>query len=237
MVEVAVAPTNLHLTTVQDLLTDNVSVATQNISLTGKGAYTGELAAEQVVDLGIKYTLTGHSERRQLYKESDEVVAKKTKAGLEKGLTVVLCIGETLQEREAGKTDEVTARQLAAVRKLVHTWSKIVVAYEPVWAIGTGKTATPDIAQTAHASIRAWLEEHVSKDAAANVRIIYGGSVNEKNAAELIAQPDVDGFLVGGASLKPAFGDIVKACEAHQEKQAKDVLGGGQSLFEANYKY
>jgi len=114
--------------------------------LTGKGAYTGELAAEQITDLGIKYTLTGHSERRQLQKESDEVVAKKTLAAIKKGLTVILCIGETLEEREAGTTDEVTARQLKAVNKLVNSWSNIVIAYEPVWAIGTGKTATPEIA-------------------------------------------------------------------------------------------
>lgn len=236
-VEVVVAPTALHLTAVQAALNGSVHVATQNLSLTGMGAYTGELNAEQVVDLGVKYTLAGHSERRSLFKETDVEVAKKTQAALAKGLTVVLCIGETLQEREAGKTDEVNSRQLAAVRQLVSAWNKIVIAYEPVWAIGTGKTASPEEAQAAHAAIRSWVSENVSDDAAAQTRIIYGGSVSDKNAAGLIAQPDIDGFLVGGASLKPAFGVIVDACQAHQDKQSKDVAGGGESLFEANYKY
>lgn len=237
MVEVVVAPTSLHLTTVQATLNDNVHVATQNISLTGMGAFTGEVSVKHATDLGVKYTLVGHSERRTLYKETDEEVAKKTKAALTAGLTVILCIGETLAERQAGKTDEVNARQLAAVRKLVSTWTNIVIAYEPVWAIGTGLTATPEQAQDAHDSIRAWVNANVSDDAAERIRIIYGGSVNDGNAASLIEKPDIDGFLVGGASLKPAFATIVAACQSHQDKQAKDVGGGGASLFEANYKY
>lgn len=141
--DVIVAPTNLHLSTVKELLKGTVSVATQNLSLTGTGAYTGELAVEQVVDLGVGYTLAGHSERRSQHKETDEQVAKKSKVALAAGISVVLCIGETGAEREAGKTDEVNARQLAAVRKEVSNWDKIVIAYEPLWAIGTGKTATP----------------------------------------------------------------------------------------------
>ena len=126
---------------------------------------------------------------------------------------MIVCIGETLEEREAGQTDEVNAKQLAAVAEFVEDWSKIVVAYEPVWAIGTGKTATPEIAQSAHAAIRQFLEAKVSKPVADQTRILYGGSVNDKNAATLIAMPDIDGFLVGGASLKPAFLDIVAACD------------------------
>ena len=126
------------------------------------------------------------------------------------------CIGEKLDERQSGKTDEVNARQLAAIRKEVDDWSKIVVAYEPVWAIGTGVTATPEQAQEAHEVVRAWLKKNVSNDAANKIRIMYGGSVTEKNAAELIAKPDVDGFLVGGASLKEGFADIVKACNEHK---------------------
>ena len=127
------------------------------------------------------------------------------------------CIGEKLDEREAGKTDDVNARQLAAIRELVDDWSNIVVAYEPVWAIGTGKVATPDQAQEAHVAIRSWLKANVSAEAAEKTRILYGGSVNDKNAAELINQPDIDGFLVGGASLKDAFKDIVKACNDHRQ--------------------
>jgi len=165
-VDVVVAPTNLHLTTVKEILTGNVAVATQNISLTGMGAYTGELAVQQVVDLGIKYTLVGHSERRSLYKETDADVAKKSSEALNAGVAVILCIGESLAEREAGKTDEVNARQLAAVRKLVSNWDQVVIAYEPVWAIGTGKTATPEMAQAAHSSIRAWVASHLSEGAA-----------------------------------------------------------------------
>lgn len=126
---------------------------------------------------------------------------------------------------------------MSAVRQLVSVWNKIVIAYEPVWAIGTGQTATPQLAQATHADIRDWVAHNVSESAAEQVRIIYGGSVNDKNAAALIEQPDIDGFLVGGASLKPAFGVIVEACQAYQDKQTKDVAGGGESLFVADYKY
>lgn len=126
---------------------------------------------------------------------------------------------------------------MGAVRQLVSKWDKIVIAYEPVWAIGTGVTATPTVAQAAHADIRDWVRQNVSEDVAEQIRIIYGGSVSDKNAAELIQQPDIDGFLVGGASLKPAFGVIVEACQAYQDKQSEDVAGGGESLFVAGYTY
>ena len=126
------------------------------------------------------------------------------------------CIGEKLDEREAGKTDDVNARQLSAIRELVDDWSNVVVAYEPVWAIGTGVTASPEQAQEAHESVRAWLKANVSAEAAEKTRILYGGSVTDKNAAELIEKPDVDGFLVGGASLKDAFKEIVRACNEHR---------------------
>ena len=134
---------------------------------------------------------------------------------LDAGLSVMACIGEKLDERESNRTDEVNAKQLAAIRKEVTDWSKIVVAYEPVWAIGTGKTATPEQAQETHESVRDWLKKNVSSEAASKIRIMYGGSVTDKNAAELIAKPDVDGFLVGGASLKDAFVEIVRACNEH----------------------
>lgn len=127
----------------------------------------------------------------------------------------MVCIGETLEERDAGQTNAVNERQLAAVAEFVEDWKNIVIAYEPVWAIGTGKTASPEIAQEAHLNIRKFLEKSMSKSVADSTRIIYGGSVNDKNAADLIAQPDIDGFLVGSASIKPAFADIVTAAEQY----------------------
>eukprot|EP00355_Strombidium_rassoulzadegani_P000613 CAMPEP_0168612854 /NCGR_PEP_ID=MMETSP0449_2-20121227/3139_1 /TAXON_ID=1082188 /ORGANISM="Strombidium rassoulzadegani, Strain ras09" /LENGTH=201 /DNA_ID=CAMNT_0008653447 /DNA_START=29 /DNA_END=634 /DNA_ORIENTATION=- len=164
-VDVVVAPTALHLSTVQSVVKNNVHVATQNLSLTGNGAFTGELSAEMIKDMGISHTLTGHSERRTLYHETDQDVAKKTKTALDHGFTVLACIGELLEHRESGKTREVNERQLNAIREHCEDWSKIVIAYEPVWAIGTGKTATPQIAQETHAEIREWLGKNVSKEA------------------------------------------------------------------------
>ena len=214
-VDVVVAPTALHISTVQANVSNNVNVATQNLSLTGDGAYTGEFSVGMIKDMGINYTLTGHSERRTLYHETDKDVAIKTKLAVDSGMTVLACIGELLEERESGKTKDVNNRQLNAIREQCDDWSNIVIAYEPVWAIGTGKTATPQIAQDTHAEIREWLAANVSKEAAATVRILYGGSVSDANAADLIAMEDIDGFLVGGASLKPAFHTIVEACNNH----------------------
>merc|ERR1719382_925009 len=179
--------------------------AAQNVSATGFGAFTGELAAEHLEDCGVGWTLIGHSERRKLYGETDADTAKKIERCQEKGIKVIFCIGESLEEREAGKTDEVNKRQLSAVLSAVKDWDSIVIAYEPVWAIGTGKVATPDQAQDAHAAIRAYLKEAVSADVAEKMRIQYGGSVKPANCAELIAKPDIDGFLVGGASTLPSF--------------------------------
>ena len=189
-------------------------VAAQNISEFPNGAYTGEVSAEMLKDFGIKWTIIGHSERRTYFHESDEVVAKKVTLALEQELSVILCIGERLEEREAEQTNEVIAKQLAGAKDAISDWKKIVVAYEPVWAIGTGKVATPEQAQEAHAFIRDWIKTNVSEEVANATRLIYGGSVNEKNCTSLIEQADVDGFLVGGASIKPAFGDIVEA--AHE---------------------
>ena len=164
-------------------------------------------------DFGLNWVILGHSERRHVFGESDQVVASKVKAALDKDLNVMACIGEKLDEREAGQTNAVNARQLQAIREQVDDWSKIVIAYEPVWAIGTGVTASPEQAQEAHDNLRAWLRSNVSADAAEKTRILYGGSVTDKNADDLISKPDVDGFLVGGASLKDAFKDIVRACD------------------------
>jgi len=192
------------------MLNSNILVASQNISAEGNGAFTGEVSAEQVVDFGLQWTLVGHSERRKLFNESDEVVAKKVAKAQACGLKTIFCCGETLEQREAGETNAVLTAQLDAIKSSVNQWSNIVIAYEPVWAIGTGKTATPAIAQEAHAHNRSWLTENVNADVAAAMRIQYGGSANAGNCAELIAQPDIDGFLVGGASLKPEFAVIVK---------------------------
>ncbi|GAB9474978.1 hypothetical protein Gpo141_00012087 [Globisporangium polare] len=214
-VDVIVAPPALHLDLAQQLLQKNIAVCAQNVSLTGLGAYTGETAAEHLVDFGIKWTLTGHSERRAYYGESDEVVAKKTKRALDHGLSVIFCVGETLEERQAEQTLDVITRQTQALANLIGgaEWDRIVIAYEPVWAIGTGVVASPEQAQEAHKSLRQWLAANVSGDVAQKVRIIYGGSVNGKNCAELIALHDVDGFLVGGASLKPEFVTIIESAQ------------------------
>jgi len=210
-VEVVVSPPSLYLTYTRDLLRKDIGVAAQNVFNKGQGAFTGEVAADQVKDAGADWVILGHSERRTILKESDEFVASKTKAALDGGLSVILCIGESLEEREKGITVEVVTRQLAAVAEVVKDWSKIVVAYEPIWAIGTGKVASTQQAQDAHDAIRKWIAEKLGKETAEKTRILYGGSVTDKNSKELATQPDVDGFLVGGASLKPAFIDIINS--------------------------
>lgn len=211
-VEVVVAPPAPYIAlTVATNSQKTVAVSSQNVYTKASGAFTGEISADQVLDLGGKWTLTGHSERRTIIKESDEFIAEKTKFALEQGLSVILCIGETLEERKANVTLDVCARQLDAVSKIVSDWKNIVVAYEPVWAIGTGLAATPQDAQDTHAGIRAHLAKTIGAEQAAAVRILYGGSVNGKNAVEFKEKADVDGFLVGGASLKPEFVDIIRS--------------------------
>jgi triosephosphate isomerase len=197
------------------MLQDKVKPACQNISLHGPGAYTGEISAEQLVDFGLEWTLVGHSERRTLFKELYPEVAKKVANAQEQGLNVILCIGECIEQREAGTTNDTLKEQLDTAKDSVKDWAKIVVAYEPIWAIGTGKVASPEQAQETHEFIRSWFTENVSEEVANSIRIIYGGSVNEKNSQELIGQKDLDGFLVGGASLKPAFKTIVETVNAH----------------------
>ncbi len=181
----------------------------------GFGAYTGEVSAQLLVDAGVRWTLTGHSERRVGFGgpgESSEVVAKKTAVAVQAGLSVIACIGEQLAERENGTTMDVCAAQLTPIAQAlkVADWKKVVIAYEPVWAIGTGKVATPAQAEETHREIRAWIATHVSPFVAREVRIIYGGSVKGSNCKDLIACPNIDGFLVGGASLLPEFVNIIK---------------------------
>eukprot|EP00644_Phytophthora_capsici_P005861 jgi/Phyca11/98455/e_gw1.2.400.1 len=212
-VDVVVAPPSLHLDQVQQLLQRDIAVCAQNVSLTGLGAFTGEIAAEQLVDSDISWTITGHSERRAYYGETDEIVAKKTKRALDLGLHVIFCIGETLEQRKAEQTLDVLTRQTKALADIINEkeWKRVVIAYEPVWAIGTGVVATSAQAQEAHQKLRQWISSNVSSGVAESVRIIYGGSVNGKNCKELIALADVDGFLVGGASLKPEFDTIIRS--------------------------
>lgn len=191
----------------------SIAWGAQNLSEQPKGAFTGEVSAAMLLDFGCRYVIVGHSERRSLYGETDAVVAKKYLAAQAAGLTPILCVGESLEERESGVTENVVARQLDAVIEAagVASLAKAVVAYEPVWAIGTGKTATPEQAQAVHAFIRGRIAAR-DKGVAEGLTIQYGGSVKAANAAELMAQPDIDGGLIGGASLiADEFAAICKA--------------------------
>jgi len=198
-IEVAVCPPFTSLAVaVQVLAGTDIAVAAQNVHWEDEGAFTGEVSAPMLRELGVYGAIVGHSERRQLFGETDESVARRAAAGLEAGLWVIACVGETEAEREAGETDDVLRRQVS----VLEAEDNLVVAYEPVWAIGTGKTATPEIAQEAHAFIKSLLDAPV----------LYGGSVKPDNAADLLAQPDVDGALVGGASLDvESFAAICRA--------------------------
>ncbi|KAI9718035.1 MAG: triosephosphate isomerase [Candelaria pacifica] len=209
--EVVIAPPSLYLLLARDHLREGLEVAAQNVYDKPNGAFTGEISVDQLKDSNITWTLIGHSERRVILQEDDSFVASKTKAALDGGLGVILCIGESLEQREANKTIDVVTSQLKAVSDRVKDWSKIVVAYEPIWAIGTGKVATTEQAQEVHAAIRKWLSSTVSQETSDSTRVIYGGSVSEKNCKDLAKQQDIDGFLVGGASLKPAFVDIINS--------------------------
>jgi triosephosphate isomerase (TIM) len=183
----------------------------QDCSVHEQGAFTGEVSAGMLHEFGCRYVIVGHSERRAYHAESDQLVADKAKAALARGITPIVCVGETLAQREAGETDSVVKRQLSAViHTLGHCVGEMVVAYEPVWAIGTGRTATPEQAQAVHALLRAQLQAATAHAAA--MPILYGGSVKPDNAATLFAQPDIDGGLIGGASLKAA--DFVAICRA-----------------------
>ena len=181
----------------------NIEVGAENVHFEKSGAFTGEISADMLTEMGVKYVIVGHSERRQYFGETDETVNKRTTAAIEAGMTVILCVGETLAERELGITEEVVAKQVkVALHGLTADQVKnIVIAYEPVWAIGTGKTATPEQAQEVHANVRAYLAKAYSPAFAEATRILYGGSVKDSNVDEIMAKADVDGALVGGQSL------------------------------------
>ncbi|KAA6370158.1 MAG: Triose phosphate isomerase [Streblomastix strix] len=215
-VDIAVAPPHIWLTKVLSDINKNIVVSAQDVNQFGNGAYTGSHSSEILLDAGIKTTLVGHSERRDIFHETDEEIGLKVKKAQEAGLTVIACLGEHKAERDAGKTNDIIFAQIKHIADNVVDWNRLVIAYEPVWAIGTGVVATPDQAQEAHAALRGWIREHVSAEVAEKIRIAYGGSVSAANSAELAKLPDVDGFLVGGASLKPDFVTIVKnLADAH----------------------
>ncbi len=203
-----------YLSQVEALATHSqLNLGAQNLNVNASGAFTGEVSAGMIKDFGVKYVVVGHSERRSLYGETDEIVADKVQVALDNELTPLFCIGELLEERESGKTEVVVARQINAViaKVGIKAFKNIIIAYEPVWAIGTGVTATPQQAQDTHAFIRSLLAEN-DADIAQSTPILYGGSMNSANAEELIACEDIDGGLIGGASLKPE--DFLSICKA-----------------------
>ena len=212
LADVAVCVPAVYLSeTAATLASSELRWGAQDVSAHEHGAYTGEISAAMLAECGCRYTLVGHSERRALHGESDTLVALKAQAALARSVTPVVCVGETLAERDAGQTDAVVKRQLSAViHQLTHCAAEMVVAYEPVWAIGTGRTATPEQAQAVHAVLRAQL--HAATGHGDTMKILYGGSVKPDNAASLFSQPDIDGGLIGGASLKAA--DFVAICRA-----------------------
>eukprot|EP00916_Digyalum_oweni_P003351 GHVL01006032.1.p1 GENE.GHVL01006032.1~~GHVL01006032.1.p1 ORF type:complete len:283 (-),score=61.74 GHVL01006032.1:491-1339(-) len=207
--EIVVAPPSLYIPYVAENIRSDVGVAIQNIAINdGFGAYTGEISAQMAKLCGVNYVIVGHSERRN-DGETDDISAKKTKISLNNGLKIIFCIGEKLEERESGSTEAVLARQLNVLKNLTESeWSQLIIGYEPVWAIGTGKTAAPEQAQQTQQFIRNWISQNVSSVTAEKIRIIYGGSVKGSNCKELFSMKDIDGFLVGGASLNNDFTTI-----------------------------
>lgn len=215
--DVVVCPTAVCLDRVLKAASgSNVKVGAQNVHFEEKGAFTGEIAANMLTEIGVDYVIIGHSERRQYFGETDETVNKRTVAAINGGLTPIICVGETLTEREQGIMEETVRRQtkIALLNVSAEAAAKAVIAYEPVWAIGTGKTATAEQAEEVCAIIRDTVKNLYNNDVAESIRIQYGGSMNAQNAAELLSKPDIDGGLIGGASLKPDdFAVIVKAAE------------------------
>ncbi len=217
-IDVLVAPPFPYLIPVRQAIAGSaVALGAQNAYFEAPGAFTGETSVDMLADCGVKSVILGHSERRHVLGETDAVINKKVKAVLAKDLDVILCVGELLADRDSGNTESVLDEQmkggLAAISEA--QMARIVIAYEPVWAIGTGRTATPEQAESAHAHLRNWLETHYNASVADATRILYGGSVKGENAAELMGQPNVDGALVGGASLKPEqFLPIIQAAQA-----------------------
>eukprot|EP00035_Acanthoeca_spectabilis_P000244 m.72098 g.72098 ORF g.72098 m.72098 type:complete len:250 (-) comp10093_c0_seq2:2528-3277(-) len=210
-VEVVIGVPAPYLSFARETLSANIAIAAQNCLDKVKGAYTGEICPDMIKDCGATWAIIGHSERREYFGETNEIVGAKTAFCLENGLSVIACVGEKLEDRESDKTMDVINAQMDAIAATVKDWKNVVIAYEPVWAIGTGKTASPEQAQEVHAKIREWLAAKVSADVAGATRILYGGSVKTANCEALAACADIDGFLVGGASLLPDFPVVMNA--------------------------
>ena len=216
--EVVICAPYVHIPMVLASLRDDIEVGAQDCGRNASdGAYTGEVSAKQIKDIGCTWVIVGHSERREGFGmpgEPEELCAEKCKVAIDAGLKVMFAIGEKKDERESGVTMKVCAKQLEPLAKLLkpEDWDKVAIAYEPVWAIGTGLTATPEMAQETHADIRKWIEDNVSMEVAAAIRIQYGGSMKGANAADLLKQPDIDGGLIGGASLQADFFNVINGC-------------------------
>ncbi|KAJ3426069.1 triosephosphate isomerase [Anaeramoeba flamelloides] len=208
-VDVCLAPPNIYLERLQNKLRPDWLISAQNCYKEPKGAYTGEISCEMLKDMNIDWVILGHSERRHKFNESSKLIGEKTKMAISKDMNVIFCLGEKLEQRQNGETKRVVVDQLQSLSG-IKDWSKIVLAYDPVWAIGTGVVAKPYQAEEVHSFLRQWFAENVSKSVSDQLRIIYGGSVSPNNSVELIEKPNVDGFLVGGYSLKPGFIDIIK---------------------------
>ncbi|WP_227370418.1 triose-phosphate isomerase [Halomonas sp. M20] len=212
--EIAILPPSPYLAAAQTAFEKTpLRLGAQTVNPEPSGAYTGEVSASMLSEFGVHYVLAGHSERRSLYHEDDKAVLVRVQAVLNEGLTPILCVGETLAERDEGRTEATVLSQVKTVFDMLNAQQRqhVVIAYEPVWAIGTGRTATPEQAQTVHAAIRAYLVEY-DKQMASTLRLLYGGSMKRENAAELLAQPDIDGGLIGGASLK--VDDFLAICQS-----------------------
>lgn len=209
--EVVFCPTYLGLQKAVEMAKNsNVGIGAQNMHFEKNGAFTGEISGEMLQAIGVKYVLIGHSERREYFNETDEMVNKKAIKALTLGITPIVCCGETLEERESGKAEAKVVGQMEAGLKDIEDITKVVVAYEPIWAIGTGKTASKEEANEACGWVRQTIAKMFGEDAAQKVRVQYGGSVNPENIKDLMAMDNIDGALVGGASLKPTFSEIVK---------------------------
>eukprot|EP01083_Nonionella_stella_P013394 37724_1 len=212
--DVVFAPSFIHLSLAQSYALQNMEIGAQNCSATSFGAYTGEIAARQLIDFGVEYVMIGHSERRSYYGETDQIIYDKIKKATSAGLTVIACLGESLKDRKENNVDKVCHNQLMyimnAVSNIETNWNKIILLYEPVWAIGTGVACSASLAQNTHKSLRRWIRDNISETVAKHIRIAYGGSVNPNNIYDLIKQPDIDGVGVGKASLNStSFENII----------------------------
>lgn len=217
--QVVIAPAMIHIAKAKELLRRDISVASQTCSPYSFGAYTGEVSSEMLKDLGVRWVLAGHSERRRIFGETNEVTAMKVKRISAVGLRPIICVGELLEDRQEGKAHSAVLSQLQSLKDAVNDWLSVVLCYEPVWAVGSGVCASPAQAQDMHLLIRNWVSDNVAADVANQVPIIYGGSVSESNCRELVLQTDIDGFLVGGASIQPQFRAIIETTsKAHAEK-------------------